>query len=149
MELTVRDKRWIVVVGLIGVGVSACYASGGESDYPLPYVRRDASVLGRIELADPSTRSTAVEADDRTITIEVDWSGCDYKPDLVARESADKVTLLLKRRDASGPDVGCEDGGIAQLKAVLHQPLGTRTLADAVTGKPVPYTHIQRQPTTG
>ncbi|MQS15872.1 hypothetical protein F7Q99_27330 [Streptomyces kaniharaensis] len=147
MELTARDKRWIAVLGLIGVGVSACYASG--DDYPLPYKRRDASVLGRIALDDPSTRNTTVAADDRTITIEVAWSGCDDKPDLVTRETANQVTLLLKRRDASGPGIGCEDGGIAQLKAVLHQPLGTRTLADAVTGKPVPYTHNQRPPTTG
>ncbi|MFH8387639.1 hypothetical protein ACH4E7_43300 [Kitasatospora sp. NPDC018058] len=59
----------------------------------------------------------------------------------MARETGKQVTLLLKRRDASGPDIGCEDGGIAELKAVLHQPLGTRALADAVTGEPVPHTH--------
>ncbi|MER7766811.1 hypothetical protein [Kitasatospora sp. NPDC096140] len=145
MELTVRDRRRLAVVGLIGVGVAACYAVWGggeaESDYPLPYKRRNASVLRRIALADPSTKNTAVAADDRTITMEVAWSGCDYKPDLVARETGSKVTLLLRRRDASGPNIGCEDGGIAELTAVLHQPLGTRALTDAVTGEPVPHAH--------
>ncbi|GHF78453.1 hypothetical protein GCM10018790_65560 [Kitasatospora xanthocidica] len=142
MELTARDKRWMGVVGLIGVGVATCYAVwGGESDYPLPYKRRDASVLRRIALADPSTRNTAVAADDRTITMEVSWSGCDYKPDLVVRESDEQVALLLERRDASGPDIGCEDGGVAGLKAVLRRPLGTRALTDALTGEPVPHAH--------
>ncbi|MBV6702968.1 hypothetical protein KV557_38720 [Kitasatospora aureofaciens] len=142
MELTARDKRWIAAVGMVGIGIAACYAAwGDESDYPLPYKRRDASVLGRIALEDPSTRNTAVAADDRTITMDVAWNGCDYRPDLMVRETNDQVTLLLKRRDASGPDIGCEDGGIAQLKVVLHQPLGTRALTDTVTGKPVPHTH--------
>ncbi|MFE5586921.1 hypothetical protein [Kitasatospora sp. NPDC056531] len=142
MELTVRDKRWIATVGVIAVMVSACYVVwGDESDYPLPYTRSDASVLRRIALADPSTKNTTVAADDRTVSMEVAWSGCDYKPDLVARETAEQVTLLLRRRDASGPNIGCEDGGIAELTVVLHQPLGTRALTDTLTGEPVPHTH--------
>ncbi|MER7579564.1 hypothetical protein [Kitasatospora sp. NPDC097691] len=145
MELTVRDKCWMAAVALIGVGVAACYAAWGggaaESDYPLRYKRRDASVLRRIALADPSTKNTAVAADDRTITMEVAWSGCDYKPDLVARETDKRVTLLLRRRDASGPNIGCEDGGIAELKVVLPRPLGARALTDALTGEPVPHSH--------
>ncbi|MEU4118911.1 hypothetical protein AB0F71_31015 [Kitasatospora sp. NPDC028055] len=142
MELTVRDKRWIAAVALIGATVAACYVVwGDESDYPLPYPRRDASVLRRIALADPSTKNTTVAADDRTVSMEVAWSGCDYKPDLVALETAKQVTLLLRRRDASGPDIGCEDGGIAELTVVLHQPLGTRALTDTLTGEPVPHTH--------
>ncbi|MFG2910889.1 hypothetical protein ACGF13_38315 [Kitasatospora sp. NPDC048286] len=142
MELTARDKRWIAAVTLIGAGVAACYVVwGDESDYPLPYKRRDASVLRRVALADPSTKNTTVAADDRTVSVEVAWSGCDYKPDLVARETAEQVTLLLRRRDASGPDIGCEDGGIAELTVVLHQPLGTRALTDTLTGEPVPHTH--------
>ncbi|MFJ7249805.1 hypothetical protein ACIQWA_34930 [Kitasatospora sp. NPDC098652] len=144
MELTRGERRSIAAVALIGVGVAACYVWGGDgsgSDYPLPYKRRPASLLLRIDLADPDARNTTVAADDRTITLDASWSGCDYKPDLVAKESADQVTLLLNRRDASGPDIGCEDGGIARLTAVLHRPLGARTLTDAVTGKPVPHTH--------
>ncbi|MFJ9610146.1 hypothetical protein ACIRS1_27770 [Kitasatospora sp. NPDC101176] len=142
MELTTRDKRWLAAVGLVGAGIAVCYLGwGDEADYPLPYTRRDASVLGRIALEDPSTRNTAVAADDRTITMDVAWSGCDYKPDLVVRETDGQVTLLLRRRDASGPNIGCEDGGIARLKAVLHRPLGTRALNDALTGKPVPHAH--------
>ncbi|WP_331745295.1 hypothetical protein [Kitasatospora sp. NBC_01300] len=142
MELTARDRRWMGVAGLIGVGVAVCYAVwGGESDYPLPYKRQDASVLRRIQLADPSTKNTTVAADDHTVSMEVAWSGCDYKPDLVARETAKQVALLLRRRDASGPDIGCEDGGIAELTVVLHQPLGNRALTDALTGEPVPHTH--------
>ncbi|MEU8928110.1 hypothetical protein AB0D10_45680 [Kitasatospora sp. NPDC048545] len=109
--------------------------------YPLPFKRQNASVLRRIALADPSTKNITVAADDRTISMEVSWSGCDYKPDLVARETADHVTLLLRRRDASGPDIGCEDGGIAELTVVLHHPLGTRTLTDTLTGETVPHTH--------
>ncbi|SOB88916.1 hypothetical protein [Streptomyces sp. 1331.2] len=152
MELTRRDKRWIAVVGLIGVGVAGCYAWADHSEdsaYPLPFKRRDASVLVRLQLADPSTKNTVVEADDRTITMEVAWSGCDYKPDLVAGEWADKVTLLLRRRDASGPDIGCEDGGIARVTAVLRHPLGSRPVTDALTGRPVPYTHAQGRPAAG
>ncbi|MFD4655804.1 hypothetical protein ACFWP2_09225 [Kitasatospora sp. NPDC058444] len=141
MDLMVCGRRWAVVVGVIAVVVSGCSAGEGGSDYPLPYKRRDASVLRRIALADPSTRNTVVAADDRTITMEVAWSGCDYKPDLVVRETDKQVVLLLRRRDASGPDVGCEDGGIAELKVVLRQPLRPRSLTDAVTGEPVPYTH--------
>ncbi|MFJ8477697.1 hypothetical protein [Kitasatospora sp. NPDC094011] len=144
--MTARDRFWMAVLGLIGIGVAACYAWDGdgrhsEPGYPLPVTRRDASILGRIDLGDPTTRNTAVQADDRTITMDVSWTGCDYRPDLVARESDGRVGLLLRRRDASGPDIGCEDGGIAQLKVVLHHPLGTRPLADVVTGKPVPHTH--------
>ncbi|MFE3877513.1 hypothetical protein ACFXPX_24360 [Kitasatospora sp. NPDC059146] len=144
MELTRGDKRAIVAVGLICVGVAACYAWGGDgsgSDDPLPYKRRPASLLFRIDLADPDALHTTVAADDRTITLDASWSGCDYKPDLVVRESADQVTLMLNRRDASGPDIGCEDGGIARLTAVLHRPLGARALTDAVTGRPVPHAH--------
>ncbi|MCC9312531.1 hypothetical protein LN042_36710 [Kitasatospora sp. RB6PN24] len=139
MELTGRGKRWLVVaVGVIGLGVAACYAWG--DDYPLPYKTRDASLIDRVAPDDPVAGGTAVEADDRTITLHVDWGGCDYRPDLVAEETADRVTLVLKRRDASGPGVGCEDGGVAQVKTVLHRPLGTRGLVDAVTGKPIPHT---------
>ncbi|MFE5587507.1 hypothetical protein [Kitasatospora sp. NPDC056531] len=140
MELTVR-KRFIAAVGLIAVMVSACDARERDSAYPLPFKRSDASVLRRLALADPSTKNTAVAADDRTISMEVAWSGCDYKPDLVARETAKQVTLLLRRRDASGPNIGCEDGGIAELTVALHQPLGTRALTDTLTGEPVPHTH--------
>ncbi|MFF2119123.1 hypothetical protein ACFVXH_17530 [Kitasatospora sp. NPDC058184] len=141
MNLTVRHRHWTVTVGLIAVAVSACSEGAGGSDYPLPYKRRDASVLRRIALADPSTKNTAVAANDRTITMEVSWSGCDYKPDLVARETDKQVALLLKRRDASGPNIGCEDGGIAELTVVLRQPLRSRSLTDVLTGEPVPYTH--------
>ncbi|MFF2080551.1 hypothetical protein ACFVXG_38035 [Kitasatospora sp. NPDC058162] len=144
MELTTGDRRAMAAVGLICVGVAACYVWGVDesgSDFPLPYKRRPASLLLRIDLGDPDARNTTVAADDRTITLDASWSGCDYRPDLVVKESADQVTLLLNRRDASGPDIGCEDGGIAQLKAVLHHPLGTRPLTDAVTGQPVPHSH--------
>ncbi|MFJ2864070.1 hypothetical protein [Kitasatospora sp. NPDC087314] len=141
MELTVRNMRWIAAAGLIAVMTSACDTRERDPDYPLPFKRQDASVLRRIQLADPSTKNTTVAADDHTITMEVSWSGCDYKPDLVARETTKQVTLLLRRRDASGPDIGCEDGGIAKLTVVLHQPLSTRALADTLTGEPVPHTH--------
>ncbi|MEU3568910.1 hypothetical protein AB0E96_10870 [Kitasatospora sp. NPDC036755] len=146
MGSAVRGKLRVGAVG-IGVVVSACYAwasaGDGDADYPLPYKRRDASVLRRIALADPSTRNIAVAADDRTITMEVAWGGCDYRPDLVARESDERVALLLRRRDASGPNVGCEDGGIAELKVVLRRPLGGRTLTDALTGGPVPHARAE------
>ncbi|MEU8513802.1 hypothetical protein AB0C76_19760 [Kitasatospora sp. NPDC048722] len=147
MELTTR-KRWLAVVGLIGLGAGAYYTWWDQfSHHQLPYTRRDASVLGRINAgSDVSAWNPTVLADDRTITLDVGWGGCDYEPDLVARETADHVTLLLSRRDASGPDVGCEDGGYAQVKTVLHQPLGTRPLTDAVTGRPVPIAHAQPQP---
>ncbi|MET8630024.1 hypothetical protein ABZW30_40955 [Kitasatospora sp. NPDC004669] len=99
-------------------------------------------MIGRIALDDPSTGGTTVGTDDRTITLDVDWSGCDYKPDPVAQETAQQVTLVLKRRDAAGPGVGCEDGGTARLTAVLHHSLGTRAL-------PIPHTGTSRQPRTG
>ncbi|MGC0314785.1 hypothetical protein [Kitasatospora acidiphila] len=137
VELTVRERRWLAAVGVIGLGVAACYVWG--DDYPLPYRTRDASVVNRIALDDPSASGVIVDADDRTITLDVSWAGCDYKPDLVAQETAERVTLVLKRRDASGPGIGCEDGGVARLRTVLHHPLGTRSLVDAVTGKPVPH----------
>ncbi|MFE4973684.1 hypothetical protein ACFRAR_16430 [Kitasatospora sp. NPDC056651] len=148
MELTRRDKRWAAVV-VVAVGVAACYAFRGDSDYPLPYKRRDASVLRRIALADPSAKEPTLEADGRTITMAVAWTGCDYKPDLVARETEEQVSLLLKRRDASGPNIGCEDGGIARLTTVLHRPLGGRALVDTVTGEPVPFTDARQRPAAG
>lgn len=142
MELTARDKRWAAAAGVVAVMVSACYVLwGDEADHPLPYTRRDASVLRRLALADPSAMDITVAADDRTVSMKVAWSGCDYEPDLVARETAEHVALLLRRRDASGPDIGCEDGGIARLTVVLHHPLGTRALTDALTAEPVPHTH--------
>ncbi|MFE6049251.1 hypothetical protein ACFQ6N_00665 [Kitasatospora sp. NPDC056446] len=144
MELTSREKRWLAAAGVVGLGIAACYAWGDP--YPLPYVRRDASVLGRIALDDPSAGRPAVQADDRTITLDVSWSGCDYRPDLVARETAEQVALLLRRRDASGPGIGCEDGGAARLRTVLHHPLADRALIDALTGQPVFHT---REPQGG
>ncbi|MFE4515462.1 hypothetical protein ACFRMQ_14870 [Kitasatospora sp. NPDC056783] len=149
MELTRRDKRWAAVLMAIGIGVAACYAFRGDSDHPLPYTRRDASVLGRIALADPSAKEPALEADGRTITMEVAWSGCDYQPDLVARETEERVSLLLRRRDASGPNIGCEDGGVARLTTVLHRPLGGRALVDTLTGRPVPFADARQRPGIG
>ncbi|MFD8782580.1 hypothetical protein [Kitasatospora sp. NPDC059599] len=136
-----RKGWWLAAAGLIAVTAWACDTREHDPAYPLPFKRQNASVLRRIDLADPSTKNTTVAADDRTISMEVAWSGCDYKPDLVALETAGQVRLLLRRRDASGPDIGCEDGGIAELTVVLHQPLGSRPLTDTLTSEPVPHTH--------
>ncbi|MEV7025342.1 hypothetical protein [Kitasatospora sp. NPDC093558] len=138
MELTRREKRWLVAAGVAAAGVAACYAWGDP--YPLPYKMRDASVLSPVSPDDPRVEAVSVGSDGRTISLRVDWGGCDYPPDLVARETADRVTILLKRRDASGPDIGCEDGGVSRLTAHLDRPLGGRPLVDAVTGRPVPAT---------
>ncbi|MFJ9847439.1 hypothetical protein ACIRYZ_44880 [Kitasatospora sp. NPDC101155] len=63
-----------------------------------------------------------------------------------AQDATDRVTLVLKRRDAAGPEVGGEDGGVARIGTVPHHPLGTRALVDAVTGEPVPHTDAHTQP---
>ncbi len=136
LEFTSNEKRWFVAAGVVAAGLAACYL--WADPYPLPYKVRDASVLGPVTLGDPHVDRFSVGSDDRTISLHVDWSGCDYKPDLVAKETADRVTMTLKRRDASGPGVGCEDGGIAQLTTSLHHPLGSRALVDGVTGRPIP-----------
>ncbi|GAA1267905.1 hypothetical protein GCM10009665_65810 [Kitasatospora nipponensis] len=81
---------------------------------------------------------TLLGADDRTITLTADWGPCNYRPDLVARESADHVALLLRQKDFSGPGVGCDgDGGTARISTKLDTALGDRPIVDAVTGKSV------------
>ncbi|MFE2409292.1 hypothetical protein ACFXDE_13225 [Kitasatospora sp. NPDC059408] len=136
MELTRRERRWLVAAGVAAAGVAACYVWGDP--YPLPYKVRDASVLGPIAVDDPRVGAVSVGSDGHTVSLHVDWGGCDYRPDLVAHEAADRVTIVLKRRDASGPDIGCEDGGAARLSTHLARPLGSRALVDGVTGEPVP-----------
>jgi hypothetical protein len=125
-----RTKLWTAVAAAAVLGLLSCFIWG--SPYRLPYRTVDSGVTGE----------TLLGTDDRTITLAVDWGPCEYQPDLVARESADRVVLVLRRKDFSGPGVGCDGpGGAARMSAELGSPLGNRRVVDAVTGEPVQILH--------
>ncbi|GHF83387.1 hypothetical protein GCM10018790_71300 [Kitasatospora xanthocidica] len=72
-----------------------------------------------------------VGSDGRTLTLSIGW-GCEKRPELVVRESADAVKVSLRHTVAPG---FCDPGGYGQITTHLNKPLGTRAMHDA-TGKP-------------
>ncbi|MFF7990846.1 hypothetical protein ACFZDG_13795 [Kitasatospora xanthocidica] len=72
-----------------------------------------------------------VSSDGRSLTLSIGW-GCEKRPEVVVRESANVVKVSLRHTVAPG---FCDPGGYGQLTTHLDKPLGTRTLNDA-TGKP-------------
>ncbi len=85
-----------------------------------------------------ATGQVALSEDGRTISLAVDWQ-CEQRPDLEVRESADRVTVVLHRKAFKGPTYQCpEDAvGSARLSGHLSAPLASRSLVDAVTGRPL------------
>ncbi|MFC5667351.1 hypothetical protein ACFP3U_30825 [Kitasatospora misakiensis] len=79
-----------------------------------------------------------VSADGRTITLAVEWQ-CEQEPDLVTRQSNDRVEILLHRKGFKGPTYQCPEGGSARISTHLSAPLASRPLIDAVTNQPVAY----------
>ncbi|MFF1869851.1 hypothetical protein [Streptomyces sp. CB03911] len=81
-----------------------------------------------------------VSADGRTITLTVNWQ-CEQEPELVAREGADHVDVLLHRRAFKGPTYQCPENavGSALISTHLGTPLAARPLVDAVAGHPIAY----------
>ncbi|MFD9651709.1 hypothetical protein [Streptomyces mirabilis] len=96
-------------------------------------------IWDRSEVSDASVPGDVlVSSDGRTLSTPVIWTGCEDRPRLVAHESAQKVSLALERkRHASAPkNAACIGGGGDDqrlLTTTLHQPLGARRLADAVS----------------
>ncbi|MFE3110800.1 hypothetical protein ACFXKJ_22130 [Kitasatospora indigofera] len=88
----------------------------------------------------PADGQALVSADGRTITLTVSWQ-CEQEPELVAREGADHVDVLLHRRAFKGPTYQCPENavGSALISTHLSAPLTTRSLLDAVAGRPVAY----------
>jgi hypothetical protein len=125
-RLSRKAKLQIAAAAAAVLTLAACYTWGDR--HALPYHTVDSAVTGEIRLG----------SDDRTITLAADWGPCNYEPDLVARESADQVALILRQKDFSGPGIGCDGGGVARISTRLSRPLGARRVVDAVTGKPVP-----------
>lgn len=79
-----------------------------------------------------------ISSDGRTLTTPAIWTGCEDRPRLVAHESTHTVSLALERkRHSSVPkNAACIGGGGGDerlLTATLSQPLGARTLSDAVS----------------
>ncbi|MFE5588123.1 hypothetical protein [Kitasatospora sp. NPDC056531] len=80
-----------------------------------------------------------VSADGRTITAAVGWTGCESLPRLIAHESAQGITLALRREDDATADTACDGGNSKQVSTSLSDPIGARSLTDAVSGRPIAF----------
>ncbi|MEU9076084.1 hypothetical protein [Kitasatospora sp. NPDC048538] len=95
---------------------------------PAKWHTYDAAATGRM----------LVSADGQTITLAVEWQ-CEQEPDLVTRQSNDRVEILLHRKGFKGPTYQCPEGGSSRISTHLSAPLASRPLIDAVTNQPVAY----------
>lgn len=97
---------------------------------PTRWSSYDATALGQVAVSDDGT----------TISLTVDWR-CEQRPSLEARESTDRVTVVLHRREFKGPTDKCpeDSAGTALISTHLSTPLASRPLIDAVTGQPLPH----------
>ncbi|MFI9329369.1 hypothetical protein ACIGZJ_17715 [Kitasatospora sp. NPDC052868] len=118
-----RRARWIVIAVLAVVGVEVALQTWW---LPAKWHTYDAAATGRM----------LVGPDGRTITLTVEWQ-CEQEPDLIARESGDRVDVLLHRKGFMGPTYQCPEGGTARISTRLRAPLASRPLVDGVTGQPV------------
>ncbi|MFE2105201.1 hypothetical protein ACFXAF_04925 [Kitasatospora sp. NPDC059463] len=89
----------------------------------------DASAAGQV----------SVSEDGRTISLAVEWR-CEQRPELEAHESADRVTVVLHRREFKGPTYQCpeDSAGSALVSAHLGNPLASRSLIDEISGQALP-----------
>jgi hypothetical protein len=87
---------------------------------------------------DEAKGEVLVSTDGRTITTVATWSGCEDRPRLVAQEDAGNVRLTLRREDHALPNQACDGGSSKQISTSLNQPLGSRQVTDALSGKRLP-----------
>ncbi|TJZ90409.1 hypothetical protein [Actinacidiphila oryziradicis] len=87
---------------------------------------------------DSAQGEVLVSKDGRTITIATTWGDCEVPPRLQAQENASDVRLTLRREDHAQPGHVCNNSGVKQIATTLDQPVGRRTVIDAMTGKHIP-----------
>src|SRR5262249_20803433 len=119
--ILIRPAWFLLVAGILMLAVSAC-AFGSEFPPPPPYP--------------PCVLPVTVSSDGRIITVRA-AKPCGHRPRLIARSCPRRVTLRLANRDVT--DCHVEAAGVIAVSVMLPSPLGTRSLVQATTGKPIKY----------
>jgi hypothetical protein len=91
----------------------------------------------------PVVLPVTVSSDGRVITVRA-AKPCGHRPLLIARSYPRRVTLRLVNRGVS--DCHVKAVGVIAVSVTLPSPLGTRSLVQATTGKPIKYQVISPSP---
>lgn len=123
--IILRSKSILLAAGVLPLAVSAC-GVGFPPDFPAP--PRNAPIVLPVKVS-PGGRVITVRA----------AKPCGHRPLLIARSYPDRVTLRLVNRDIS--NCHAEAVGVITVSVTLPNPLGSRKLVQALTGKMIKY-HI-------